>query len=98
MLLGLASIPVSHWIADRGGKNAPEKRLPVSGQEHIAKLTNWHDAVWLEGTRPPKRYPQLKLGKRLAIESGLIEITYNTGARVVIEGPAEFFVGSSVVG
>ena len=76
------------------GKNvadSPESRDP----EFVAKLSNWHNDEWAEGTRPLRKDPRLKIGERLVLESGLVEVTYLTGARVVIEGPAEFWVGGS---
>lgn len=97
MVVGLgwaASIYMPERVAEKGGeKSKDEQSKPADEQDHVAKLSDWKDAVWLDGTRPPKRLPQLKIGKRLVIESGLIEVTYLTGVRVVIEGPAEFWVG-----
>ena len=96
MVIGLGAAAVTYVsvrVAGNGGKNNKDERSnPVNEAEFVAKLSNWNNAVWLDDTRPPKRNPELKIGKRLAIESGLIEVTYLTGTRVVIEGPAEFVV------
>ena len=60
--------------------------------EVVAWLANTHGVKWADGGVPDStRY---KAGQRLAIEKGLVEIHYATGARVVIEGPAEFVVGA----
>ncbi|MCG8584982.1 MAG: FecR domain-containing protein [Pirellulales bacterium] len=61
----------------------------------IARFTRGHEDEWLDGTKPPANDPRLDPGARLAIASGIIEITYNTGAKVLIEGPAEFYVGGT---
>ncbi|MCG8583856.1 MAG: FecR family protein [Pirellulales bacterium] len=57
----------------------------------VAWLMNAHDVEWTEGGVPEST--QYKAGQRLAIKKGLVEIHYATGARVAIEGPAEFVVG-----
>ena len=90
-------IPVKDWVAG-DGKAKPEERGRGEKQEFVARLSNWHNDKWLEDTRPPLDDPRLNVGRRLKIESGLIEVTYLTGARVVIEGPAEFVVGSQASG
>ena len=71
-----------------------DRPQPVSQPEFVARLTNWHSDVWLDSTRPPLRDPRLAVGKRLLLASGFAEITYDTGARVVLEGPAEFTIGT----
>jgi hypothetical protein len=58
----------------------------------VAWYMGARDAKWLDGTEPEKT--RLKVGQKLAIAKGLIEVQYVTGAVVVIEGPAEFTVGT----
>ena len=95
VLLGMGVTPVKEWIA--GGDNKNDLK-PATEPEFVARLNNWHDDIWLEDTRPPLRDPRLTVGRRLVLASGVIEIKYNTGARVVIEGPAEFYVGTKAAG
>ena len=91
VVMGLT--PVSQWLAG-DGKNAEERQPAAPAtSEFVAILNNSHKAKWLDGTRPRLKDPRLKVGRRLAIASGLIEVKYYTGAKVVIEGPAEFYVG-----
>ena len=92
LFVGMALTPVGQWLASGGSDDKNDLR-PVAKTGHVAILNNWHNAVWSEGTRPPLNDPRLKVGRRLLLASGVIEIKYNTGARVVIEGPAEFYVG-----
>ena len=92
VVLAAAITPVGRWIAGGGGEGKNELK-PTAKVEYVAILNHRYNAVWLEGTRPPLGDPRLKVGSRLALASGLIEIKYNTGARVVLEGPAEFYVG-----
>ena len=92
VVMGLT--PVRQWMAGGSKNDDGERQLedPKSG-EFVAILNNAHQAKWLDGTQPRLKDPRLKVGRRLAIASGLIEVKYYTGAKVVIEGPAEFFVG-----
>ena len=93
-LVVMGLVPVKEWTAGRG-KNDAEGQPPEdpAASEFVAILNNAHQAKWLDGTRPRLKDPRLRVGRRLAIASGLIEVKYYTGARVVIEGPAEFTVG-----
>ena len=43
-------------------------------------------------------YSAVSLGDRFAIRSGVLEITYDTGAKVVLQGPATYEVESAVGG
>ena len=96
LLLGLASIEVAQRIAGGGEKDA-ETRQPEgpTDSEYVAILNHRHNAVWLEGPPPSVSDPRLRVGRKLVLVSGLIEVKYYTGARVVIEGPAEFWVGAT---
>ncbi|MCG8584711.1 MAG: FecR family protein, partial [Pirellulales bacterium] len=60
----------------------------------IAWLINTDGVAWSEGGVPAST--QYRAGERLAFEKGLVAIRYATGAEVVIEGPADFTVGSNV--
>jgi len=63
---------------------------PPSGSTSIAvaMLTRTVDAQWVEGTEPPHAGSPLDPGW-LRLESGMAQIVFYSGARVVIEGPAE---------
>jgi hypothetical protein len=72
----------------------------------VATVTAMADCQWLENPkaeiRNPKEIRNLKfpvsLGDRLAILSGLLEITYDSGARVILQGPVTYEVESAVGG
>lgn len=63
--------------------------------QFIAKLTAWDRADWLPGYEMSGQNHNIRAGQRVALLSGLVEITYETGARVLIEGPADFVVGGA---
>lgn len=95
----LTTVAVVAWAAMTYLPGTAKKDEQDDGKsKHVAVLTERDRVAWLDGTRPAPNRPQLMAGQRLAIESGQIQITYRTGAIVVIEGPAEFVVGSQASG
>ncbi|MCG8587460.1 MAG: FecR domain-containing protein [Pirellulales bacterium] len=86
----LALTPLSSMVtrSKEGGDNP----APVAPKE-IATLTAWHRPEWVKEHAISPRNHRVTAGQTIAFTSGLIEITYDTGARVVIEGPAEFVAG-----
>jgi hypothetical protein len=50
------------------------------------------------GHYPPVTNHSVSLGDTFALHSGLLEITYDTGARVILQGPVTYEVESSVGG
>ena len=87
-LIGWAAMTYLPGIA----KNNDKPNVETDG-EVIAWLMNTYEVGWKDGGVPEST--QYKSGQRLAIEKGLIEIRYATGAEVIIEGPAEFVVGGT---
>ncbi|MCG8587057.1 MAG: FecR family protein, partial [Pirellulales bacterium] len=61
--------------------------------EEIATLTNWHRPEWVKEHAISPRNHRIEAGQKIAFTSGGIELTYDAGAKVVIEGPAELVVG-----
>lgn len=64
-----------------GGRNA-------GGRRAVAMLNRVVDARWKTSASPPRLGAPLEPGT-LRLESGLAQIVFYNGARVVIEGPAE---------
>ena len=64
VLVGMAVTPVKEWIAG-GDKNNKDEQRDSSKPEFVAKLNDWHNAVWLEDSRPPLRDPRIAVGKKL---------------------------------
>ena len=59
----------------------------------VAMLNRVVDAQWNANTEAPRLGAPLEPG-RLRLKSGLVQIVFYSGARVVIEGPAEFQIVS----
>ena len=67
----------------------PLPRLPGS----VACVTSLHDADWSENlggsvsALQPDLFASLFPGQRLALDRGLVEIAFDSGARVILDGP-----------
>jgi len=62
-------------------------------RNYIAKLTGIKDAVWTNSNHQRAISSRLFSGEHLSLDSGLIELRFKTGARVVVAGPAELVLG-----
>jgi len=78
------------------GASAPGG-VPVENGTHtqtiIARLTRTVDATW-DQPEAPSDGATLAAQQKLILKQGLAEIAFTTGATVILEGPAEFAVGS----
>lgn len=97
LLVVLAVTPVSQFFATKDNAIDRDKPAPASAQE-IATITGWHRIDWKDGYRLSGQDHRLRAGQKVAMLSGLAEITYDTGAKVVLEGPCEFVVGGKAEG
>ncbi|MCE9553122.1 MAG: FecR family protein [Planctomycetes bacterium] len=66
-------------------------QLPVVQQTPAAKIANQADAKW-KAAFSPAGNNVLTAGQRLMLKSGSAEITFNSQARVILEGPAELTI------
>ncbi|MCG8585297.1 MAG: hypothetical protein MI757_11350, partial [Pirellulales bacterium] len=89
VIFTLAITPLSSLIT----KDDASNQSSLAAAKEIATLTNWHRPEWVKEHAISPRNHRITAGQKIAFTSGLIEITYDTGAKVVIEGPAEFVVG-----
>ena len=96
--------------AQRLAAAATPREAPESGQLSVvsAEQTNLpspgHRPEGLVGGRGAggegglRLHSPIHLSDRLALRSGLLEITYNTGAKVILQGPVTYKVDSSTGG
>ncbi len=92
----LSSFITYRWSADaRGMGQSDNVRVVSSEQESIATITATRNCSWLGESRRLGFGSPLIAGDRLSLGAGAAEITFSDGARVVLEGPAEFRVPRS---
>jgi hypothetical protein len=96
--IGLTTAALVHMsqpaqlVAPSTPRPSPFPPLPLV----VARVTGMVDCVWSgNGT---KDSPLVALGDRLALKSGLLEITYDTGAKVILQGPVTYEVESPTGG
>jgi hypothetical protein len=60
-----------------------------------ARLTGSKETHWLDGAGPVALGDRLRKGQTVALERGFAEITFDSGAKVVLQGPASLAVDSA---
>jgi hypothetical protein len=93
VLVGVAA--VSSWLTSSfGGKsfrsNSIAKSVPTD-EKSVARVTATRNCSWTEASDIGYG-SRLSPGQKLSLSTGLIEITFDDGAVVVLEGPASFDV------
>jgi hypothetical protein len=76
-----------------GVGSAAKPRIEASS-EPVAKITATRNCLWRAATQGVGFGSRLKAGQRLELAAGLVEVTFDDGAAVVLEGPATFDVRS----
>jgi hypothetical protein len=74
---------------------APDQKKPSPA---VATLTQVVDGVWADGAPMLHHGQQLEVGTQVALASGMVKVTYDCGAEVVLEGPCDFWLHSPMVG
>ena len=103
-LLGL-NIYVKHYsghsgpgqgIAESNHSPVPNavKRNPEPEIKSIARITGMVDCRWVDTDYAPI-HDRVVLGAKFMLKSGLMEITYYTGAKVILQGPCTYEVESA---
>ena len=62
--------------------------------EVVGRITGMADCKWANDGREPFGYDNVLVGRRFKLDSGLMEITYNSGAKVILQGPVTYEVES----
>jgi hypothetical protein len=102
VLFGVAAlIGVNVQVSEQGARKvairAPTRAVPnVAHQPEVvsvARVTSQVDCTWADASQAPSMQ-RILLGDKFALASGLMEITYDTGAKVVLQGPCTYTVES----
>jgi len=92
LLSAAAMVVVTLWLSSRP---KPTERPEAKVEESVAQLTASKDCEWTDSGFT--RYPGdlLRKGQRLELAKGLAEITFDSGAQVILEGPASLDLNSA---
>jgi hypothetical protein len=87
--------PVESGIQSKGGQTTGAAQSLVVG-----RITGMADCCFATDakTKDPRPKTVVSLGDHFNLLSGLLEITYDTGAKVILQGPVTYKVESSVGG
>jgi hypothetical protein len=61
----------------------------------LARLTSTADCRWAEGSAVTKEGAALKSGQKVKLESGLAQLTFACGAKVILQGPGVLEIESA---
>jgi hypothetical protein len=84
------------WWRDEG-KPSVANVNPVN-RPLVATVTGMHQPEWAEGANEWERGAKLRAGRRVLLDSGLVELTFVDGARTILEGPCKFVVDTGGAG
>ncbi len=73
------------------------QRVPEPKIVSIARITGTVDCVWVD-TKDAPFHDRVVQGTKFMLKSGLMEITYHTGAKVILQGPCTYEVESTAGG
>lgn len=82
----------------RGGAAAAIAPAAPDPAVYVATLTGAVDCQWASHLQTPEYGKPLEAGRRLQLNAGLAQLTFDNGAKVIVQGPAEFTVKSAAAG
>jgi hypothetical protein len=82
--------PASQYSSTVGGHPTARE----SNTEIVGRITGMLDCQWADPQAEAFDGTNVPLGRKYALSSGLMEITYDTGAKVILQGPVSFEVES----
>ncbi len=71
--------------------------IPKPQSEYVGRITGMVDVKWSDATTAAVT-ELVALGRKYALASGLMEITYDTGAKVILQGPCTYQADSRTGG
>ncbi len=87
-LVALASSFLTHtWIA-RGPVQEIASSMTLPGEGSLARVTSTLNCRWQQPSRGTGFGTELRAGDQLNLAAGLAEVTFNSGVRIILEGPA----------
>jgi len=91
-------IDIPHPLAHNSQKTISQKTIETGDLKFVGRVTGVADVKWSDQQTATVMGANVPLGRQYALASGLLEITYRTGAKVILEGPASYVVESEAGG
>jgi hypothetical protein len=92
--VAVASSWATYAMMGRGNVGPVAQNAADENAADVARITATRNCMWGDVTKNLGFGSKLGSGQRLELATGLVEITFNDGAVVVLEGPASFDVSS----
>jgi hypothetical protein len=82
-------------VVNNSPSRAVERQLDALPKvETVGRITGMVDCKWAKDGNPLRGNDAVSLGCEFKLDSGLVEIGYSTGARVILQGPVSYVVES----
>ena len=69
-----------------------------SAPQYVGRISGMKDCVWADKQTSARLGAYVPFDRKYVLSSGLLEIRYSSGARVILEGPCEYTVDSTASG
>ncbi len=87
--------PVAQKSSPRS-QPAPAPREPE--MQRVGRISGTFDCKWADASTAATDHAVVPLGRRYALASGLLEVSYDSGAKVILQGPCVYEVNSAAGG
>ena len=95
----LYQIDIPQPVAQNDRPSRSSGKLPESEKmEFVGHVSGMVDVKWADINTSTEHGNGVPLGRKYALLSGLMEITYDTGAKVILQGPVTYKVDSRAGG
>ncbi|MBN2577377.1 MAG: FecR domain-containing protein [Pirellulales bacterium] len=94
--VGLMLILLLIWFLPAPPATEPPGITPPA--QYAAQITRMQHCVWTKGSVPLQLGDDVPVGKSLELTAGILEITLETGAQILLEGPCRFELKSDQEG
>ena len=92
-LAAAAALVIASGLWFFSERETAEAANDADTEELVARLTGTHDCVWAGGLHPQPG-ANIHLGQVVELEKGVAEITFDSGAQLLLQGPAALEVAS----
>jgi hypothetical protein len=86
--------PVGHEVAANGPRTEIESFVDSPKSPAVGRVTAMAYWKWSPGMNSVTCRDRVFVGQQFKLDAGLLEITYHTGAKVILEGPVVYEVSS----
>lgn len=99
LLIGwMCQVSIPSGSQDVARQSGPSNVRRESEVVFVGRISGMTDCQWVDTKTEPFNGARVPLGRKYALAAGVMEITYDTGARVIIEGPCTYEAESTTGG